>query len=305
MHLQTLFSKKKRSQRTCRFCKKSEPDTTFEMKAHVLPELMGKNGVLAYDECDACNRLFSSFESHLAAYFRPYLTLVGVEGKKGVPSFHSRTINNDEKTRLKLEFDNTGQRHIQYGNRSDYKVDKENKMVSLTLRIPPHRPINIYKAFVKIGLSMIPEEKLEKYCNLFDWLLNKDPDCTYFCFMRRAVMPGKMFAGPSADLYEATEIIDDTTFIPELTLVVNFGNIIVQIFLPLSIGFDYQRAEGKEVHAYLNPNVEYYVIKENETPVGIKWNIVKTISLKSNESVSFDDIIHLTYASIEGDIYPD
>lgn len=235
-----------RGHRYCRFCKKEFPDTTFTTKAHILPELLGRNNMLTYEECDQCNKYFSAYESHLATYFRPYLTLVGVKGKKGIPAFHSRTINSEERTRLKLEFDSTGQRRIQFGNLSDYIVDKESKTATLTLRIPPHKPAYIYKAFVKMALSMLPEDKLKKYSNVFDWLTGRTDTCINFPCMVRGVMPGKMFSGPSADLFEAAEIMNGNSLVPELTLVVYFCNIIVQVFLPLSDTYDYSFVEGKE-----------------------------------------------------------
>jgi hypothetical protein len=44
---------KPREERTCRYCNKAEPLTTFTKDAHIVSQLLGKNDLLCDYECDA------------------------------------------------------------------------------------------------------------------------------------------------------------------------------------------------------------------------------------------------------------
>lgn len=56
---------------------------------------------------------------------------------------------------------------------------------------------------------------------------------------------------PFAELYKAKKIFGGEGFYPELCLIVHFGNLVIQIFLPLSSEFDYERSLG------MSPNTKY------------------------------------------------
>lgn len=287
----------------CRFCGKNESTTTFNTKAHILPELLGRNDIISGDECDNCNNKFSAFESHLSIFFRPHLAITGVEGKRKVPKFHSRTIDNNEETRTTLEIDEEGRRKLTFGNIDDYKIDKENKKGSIIFRMPPHKPIYVYKALLKIALSILPEDRKIKYKNVFDWISDKDISTDYFCIAFITVLRGKKFAAPIAELYEAKQIFTAKDFIPELTLIVKFGNIVAQIFLPLSHEFDYERSKGKSPSLNVFPastlNIDFEKAKITNR---IKYSFT-SIDLRSEESVSYNETMHFTFKT--GDFYAD
>lgn len=282
-------------ERTCRYCGRDENSVPFTMDAHIIPELMGENDILSMEECDECNKTFSSYESHLAIFFRPYLTAVGVKGKKKIPEFHSRTIDNDEDTRMVFKHDDEGKRQLIIGSLEDYKIDEANKRASITFRLPPHKPKYIYKALVKIALSLLPKEKTERYSNLFDWLMGRDTYSDYFTVAFLTVLTGKKFASPFADLYEAKRVMRKASFIPELCLIVNFGNIVIQIFLPLSKEFDYEASNGKSPTLNVYPAFTLNIDFEEAQKTGKVNYYFTTLDLKSEESVSYNNTIHFTF----------
>lgn len=52
--------------------------------AHTYPEALGSRTLFSLDECKACNQRFSIYEDALCKAVGPYLTLGGIEGKRGV-----------------------------------------------------------------------------------------------------------------------------------------------------------------------------------------------------------------------------
>ena len=49
--------------KVCKYCEKSDKETTFKQQTHLLPELIGENNIYTQDECDSCNAIFSDYES--------------------------------------------------------------------------------------------------------------------------------------------------------------------------------------------------------------------------------------------------
>ncbi len=276
--------------RVCRFCLEDETATTFNTTAHVVPELLGENDFTSLDECDKCNSKFSGFESHLSIFFRPYLTMVGVKGKRKIPEFHSRTENGNESTRTIVKVAEDEKRNLILSDLADYKIDEKGKRMSITFRKPPHKPLWVYKALVKIALSLLPKERISKYKNVFDWLLNK-PDCyaDYFVTAFITVLTRGKFQIPFAELYTAKRTVYKKHFLPELTLVLGFGNLIVQIFLPLSQEFENEMTEGKTPILNLFPSFAFDkdLSKEKFT--------INAVDLKGEISITYDETLHFVY----------
>ncbi|MDI9312546.1 MAG: hypothetical protein QM535_20210 [Limnohabitans sp.] len=286
--------------RICRFCRRDESTVTFKKDAHACSELLGKNSSIIYDECDSCNEKFSVYESHLSKFFMPYLAVVGVRGKTKIPTFQSRTEGGDESTRTVLKFED-GKVNLTLSSLDDYKIDKENNRMSIRFRCPPHKPLNVYKALVKIALSFLPTQKFNQYALLFDWLL-KDTPTAYFTTLFITLLTKKKFGKPYVQLFEANSIFTDQGFYPELTLVLNFGNLVAQIFLPLSEHFDYPQSNGKspihEVYpAFIyNQDMKQYQGLSGDTPIKMKYKF-STIDLTSEVNCTRDEVLNFTFES--------
>lgn len=294
--------------RICRFCSNSEPTVSFKMKAHACPELFGENNIVSHDECDTCNKLFSGYESHLSKFFLPYLSAVQVKGKKKVPEFHSRTEDNDEITRTILKKGNNGGLQLIIGKNDDLLIDRENQHMSIRFRLAPHKPFYVYKSLVKIGLSILEPELVEKYRSILDWLMDKEVEIAYFPMVYITKIIHQKFAKPFAELYEANWIFKGSGFNPELTLVVNFGNIVAQIFMPLSVQFDYKRSDKKSpqlemypASAMYNFNKEPYKDAKPNDVVTIDYKF-SCIDLASDQSCTRDETIGFTFQDIQSQV---
>lgn len=289
--------------RICRFCNKSEKEVTFRKVAHACPELLGQNNLIIYDECDLCNEKFSKYESHLSKFFLPYLTMVGVKGKRKIPDFQSRTENRDEKTRTYVKYTKEGKVNLILNSLDDYKVDEVNKTISIRFRNPAIVPLYVYKSLLKIGLSFLTQDKIQKYQILFDWLQqNVETEIDFFSTLFITKLTDKKFAKPFVELYEAKNVFTDIGFYPELTLVISFANIVAQIYLPLSSSFDYSKSKGKSPTLELYPAFFYNVDSEKiknldpKDPIKVKYKF-SFIDLSSRESIIRDEVIHLTFES--------
>lgn len=288
--------------RTCRFCGKNENDVAFKKIAHACPELLGQNNFVIYDECDLCNEKFSKYESHLSKFFLPYLSVVGVKGKKKIPNFQARKDNDDEKTRTSVKYTDDGKINLFLSSLDDYKIDVENKTMSIRFRNPAIKPIYVYKSLLKVALSFLPQIKIQKYQLLFDWLQNDDAEIVFFPTLFITKLTRKKFGKPSVQLYETNNIFTDKGFHPELTLVVNFANIVAQIYLPLSASFDYPKSYGKSPILELYPAFHYnmdsekYENIEPDTPITVNYRF-ESIDLHSEESSIRDEVLNFTFES--------
>lgn len=288
--------------RICRFCGKNEDDVAFKKVAHACPELLGQNNLVIYDECDTCNEKFSKYESHLSKFLLPYLSVVGVKGKKKIPNFQSRKDNDDENTRTSLRYIDEGKINLFLNSLDDYNVDIENKTMSIRFRNPAIKPIYVYKSLLKVALSFLPQNKIQKYQLLFDWLQNENTEIVFFSSLFITKLTHKKFGKPFVQLYEANNIFTDKGFHPELTLVINFANIIAQIYLPLSESFDYPKSDGKSPTLELYPAFIYNIDSEKHKdlapnmPITVNYKF-ESIDLHSEENIIRDEVINFTFES--------
>ena len=220
-------------ERTCRFCKKSYPEVSFKKKAHIIPELMGRNKLVSDFECDTCNLLFSKYETDLAYFIGAPRSLTSQKAKEGVPTYKSadkkliiRTNPDVEKGGgLTIESENFDNRIV---------IDEDNKKVKINADRPSHVPLKAYKALVKILLTLLPDEAFSKYAFLLQALLNLEDEKTILtghpmCRAMIYVNPGIPFPSPLAIVMEKK---DAQSTIPTHSMVLYFHNYIYQIFLP-------------------------------------------------------------------------
>lgn len=279
----------------CRFCGNDTNTVSFRKKAHACPELLGRNNYVIFDECDSCNEYASKFESHLSKFFMPYLSILGIRGKRKIPKFQSRTINRNEDTRTHLKYVEEGRVNLILNKESidDYTINKDEKSMSIRFRSPPLKPIYVYKALVKIALSFLPVDKLKKYEWIFDWLMERDSEIVLSPAMFVTTMVTKKWSEPNVLLYEANNKIENNCFYPELTLIVGFGNVNLQIFLPFSTSSEYDELRELSKSMELYPSFVHDIsIKESHKEYKA---IIKTFDLSASESTIFDEEISFKY----------
>ncbi len=151
--------------RTCRFCRRSEPHATFAQEAHAIPRCVGNRNLLTYEECDECNTRFSRLEDDLAKFTLPARTFGRVRAYRGIPSLaHPKdqwrvdALGGDFKIR-------------QLADRSIFTEDEETKELHFRIPLQKHRPLGVYKAFLKMALSVAPRGELDNFDHAMKWLL--------------------------------------------------------------------------------------------------------------------------------------
>ena len=150
--------------RVCRFCGRRKGDgVKFRHEAHALSNLIGNNRLFTYYECDECNQKFSKYENDFAEYFRLYHCILRVQGKRGVPTY--------KRYQSRIDVDKS---LVQINKMIDdptlkCEVDEENKKVLIT-GYRTYLPVYVYKALLKMALTIMPEEELENFENTMAFL---------------------------------------------------------------------------------------------------------------------------------------
>lgn len=163
----------KKEQRVCRFCGKSEPDVTFEKIAHVIPESTGNQFLASYYECDICNKKFGrQLETEFSNFAQFYHNAMNIHGKKKVPDYQSKNGKSgavwkkvDGQEKVFMMRDST--------DNITTTIDLERKTLRRTGTVPAYVPIAVFKCFVKMAISLMPENEVENFTETIDWILNK------------------------------------------------------------------------------------------------------------------------------------
>jgi hypothetical protein len=154
-----------KNERVCRFCGKSEPQTSFKSVAHAIPESLGNKRVILLNECDECNSFFSNtLEDSFDKYTKPYRLLCGIKGKNKVPSYKTR----DKSARIDVD---KSKNQIEIKGVEE-KIIKESSDTELIIKFErePYIPINVYKALLKMALSVIDFSLLPTLEEHINWI---------------------------------------------------------------------------------------------------------------------------------------
>lgn len=217
----------------CRYCNKTNKEVTFRKVAHSFPELIGNKFLFSFDECDECNSYFDKYlENNLANFLGISRTLCQVKGKKGIPKYKS-----SEEERIEV----IGHDFIIIQNHDSNLVDlnDEQKTINFNHELTQYKyiPINVYKCFLKMALSILPPKELKMYKNCINWVrFNKIPDKfdTRLLKMHCTFIPGNLSHDIQILLYKRT---GDRSKYLNLTCVLFFDNYIFYFIIP-SFGKD-------------------------------------------------------------------
>ena len=155
----------------CRFCGKRNPKVTFKKDAHAIPELVGNRYLLSHYECDSCNGLFArTVEDHFSKYTLPERNICQIYGKRGIPSFKS----NDGKSRIDMKDNGLNISTPMDSNFIDF--DGINNKLPINYTRPPYVPRFVYKCFVKMALSLLPENEVPNFKDALNWIQIENPN---------------------------------------------------------------------------------------------------------------------------------
>lgn len=224
---------------TCRFCKRSAPEVTFKQQAHAIPELLGNRQLLITNECDDCNGFFARAEDHLGKFLKPFRTMGMVRGKTGFPVY----VTSDGSRVIPGTGNNFELHHPR--NSSLLAHDPQKKEIRLNLKTERYIPCAVYKALVKIALSVMPEAELGHFTDAMLWITKRSHEHE----LMRPLIVYVTFA-PGFAPYRKTSIIvlrkrprEANQKLPACQLVLSFGNVQLQLFVPSRLD-----AQGTEEH---------------------------------------------------------
>lgn len=230
-HKRTL---KPKTERTCRFCKAVfSKDEKFKSKAHLIPELLGNDYIFSDFECDRCNALFSKYENDLANFIGVARAMSRRNANAGRIKFKSpdktfivmKDAETPEIPKLRIESHEEENDH--------FTLNPDSKTVTFQTVRDAYNPHNVYRALLKIGLSLLPDASMKDYGIALSMLRgdrkNEEADNPMFklnCY----VHPGPAFPCPMALLFEKK---DKTQPVPMHMVCLMFLNHTYQLALPL------------------------------------------------------------------------
>jgi hypothetical protein len=292
LHKRPLKHKKNR---VCRFCGATySAEEKFKSKAHLLPELIGNKNLLSDFECDKCNSLFGRYENDLANFLGASRAFSIANAKSGGLKFKSPdktfVVQKDfevPKNIPKLRIES----HEEINNH--FTLDAENKKVTFHTIRPSYNPHHVYKAFLKIGLSLLPDEYVDDYKIAFAILRsakkNEETDNPLYK-LNIYIHPGPAFPSPMAILFEKKQ---KTDVIPTHIVCLMFHNYTYQLTLPLNKQDEWMFDGKKTVTVpHMPPFIDKHFAVKFGVPKGQRLNF-NLDELKRNEkhdiTCSFED----------------
>lgn len=216
------------SDRKCRFCANTkELAGKFSNASHAIPQFLGNKQLILLDECDDCNEFFSNtLEDHLDKYTKPYRVFAAIKGAKKIPKYKSK----DGRSRVV----SNANAMIQLSSPSDGGIIacETSNSQKLQFDIEPHIPVAVYKALVKIGISLIRDEsELPAFATTIQWL--KDPDHSH-SFVRPLNLMMTFVPGYRPQKRVTTCLLrcKQVGTVPYALLILGFGNWVYQIYIP-------------------------------------------------------------------------
>lgn len=142
----------------CRFCKSIA--TTYDNTAHAIPEFLGNKSIFTLDECDECNSYFGRKIERDLSEFVPPSWFTKLKGKKG---YRKTSVNGGFTLSGEDRFLN-----ISCPKETSLPISK------LMTNGRSFSPLNVYKAWVKILVAILPEQHLPDFDHVTNWLLSMD-----------------------------------------------------------------------------------------------------------------------------------
>lgn len=247
-----------KNNRICRFCGKAKPETTFNNKAHVLPAFMGNTHVKSNYECDECNLKFGKYENDLASFI-------------GLRRFYfsNSSFEKSRKRVFKLKNSNA---EIYRSIRGIEVIDPKNeifekledwKLQRCKINKTPFVPLNVYKSFVKIVLSLISEEALIQFRKICNFLITDelDSDKMTLRYAKLSIHEIKdfHFENPIVFTFSKVKKLNEyekknNVLIPDKTFIIYFYQFCIQVYLPFDVK-DKDAFNREKILFYLFPPI--------------------------------------------------
>lgn len=215
---------------TCRYCGKNEPDVAFTDECHVLVNSIGNRRLFAEDECEKCNKFFGrTIEDHFGKWSLPYRVISCVRGKDGFPSI--------KRDGWRIDATENGIVVEMFTTHQIAQIDEENKTTYLPLPRDAFVPVMVYKAFVRMAMSMLPRDQLSDFQDVLTWLKTEDPTVSILNQCSR-VLVSEYPIFPNVNSVAAFVYRRKTPDknLPYMVFVLAFANYAFQCFIPAPVG---------------------------------------------------------------------
>ena len=216
---------------TCRYCEKSSPAVHFKTDCHALLEALGNRHLFAEDECDSCNKLFGiggGIEDHFGKWSLPYRVMSCVRGKKGYPTIKRPHLG------WRIEASATGFSISMTSDHQIASINEEGKRLLIDeLPRDPFIPIAVYKAFVRMAISLMPRDELANFRPAISWLMQKDHaiEIDNVCSkILQSFIPQN--APPDTVAAALARRHTNELNLPYMVFMLLFSNYIFQVFIP-------------------------------------------------------------------------
>ena len=166
--------------KTCRFCGRTEKEVSFRKVAHAFPESIGNKALATYYECDDCNNFFGrTIENDYSKFFALYHSIMQISGKDGRKkccfkvSCDKRQDNCADNC-IRIEFNGTQPTIMQCREVSEEYIAISDKSIKISMPADKCCPIAVFKALVKMALTVMPAEDINLFSDAVKWLLEKE-----------------------------------------------------------------------------------------------------------------------------------
>lgn len=168
------------SEKKCRFCGKLGEEVTFKKIAHAFPESIGNRTLVSDYECDVCNQYFgNTIENDYAKFFSLYHSIMQIKGKKGVQKCEfkipclKRTLECAAYC-IKIFFTEDKPTICCCKEVDKQYLDLSDNAITIAQPIAKCSPISVFKAIVKMAITVMPTEELLLFTNTIKWILESE-----------------------------------------------------------------------------------------------------------------------------------
>jgi len=169
----------------CRFCGKTEKKVSFKKIAHAFPESVGNNILFSNYECDVCNQLFgNTIENEYAKFFNLYHSIMQISGKNGKPKCNYKVpckLRSDKCAEycINILFNDEMPKISVCKNVDNQYVKISNDAITISKPLGKCCPIAVFKALVKMAITIMPIEEVNQFQTAIKWLLDQEHENIY------------------------------------------------------------------------------------------------------------------------------
>lgn len=193
------------NKKVCRFCGKSAPDVKFKKTAHAFPESIGNHALAIYYECDDCNSFFGrTLENDYNVFFNLFHCIMQIDGKRGKQKCNfkipcSKREDDCANHCIEIGLDN-GKPVIRKCREVEEKyVSLTSESIVISKPVGSCCPISVFKAIVKMALTVLPPEELSLFSETLKWIREEEP--RNFYRSRRLIVRCQMIPGFNVTKY--------------------------------------------------------------------------------------------------------